>query len=305
MKPTTVVLAEMRIAFAGLGIVLLCAVSGCQRHSELAALSPEQGRRVEVLIRSQHDVPADYRLMLGRRTRSEFPGYYDLPVRFSHNGKEVALNFLLSQDGKRLGRLQESDLTSEPWRAIHVATNQAQGAPDAKVTIVVFDDLACSFCAQLYAELIPEALKRYKGAVRIAYKDYPLPIHPWALHAAVDAACVAQQSTAAYWDYIGKVHARPDDFSGEAQRLPASFNKLDQIASQETGVDQRILGQCIKQQDDRDIRGSMAEGEMVGVQNTPTIFVNGEKLVGAPPVEWLWAAIDRALESQGLVPPGQ
>jgi protein-disulfide isomerase len=156
----------------------------------------------------------------------------------------------------------------------------------------------------LYEELFPKTLNRYKGLVRIAYEDYPLSqVHPWAMHAAVNADCVAEQNVGAYWDYVGKIHAHYSDFSGDAQRLSASFKNLDQMAEQETGVDQRILGPCITKQDDSAILASMAEAGKLGVQQTPTIFVNGERLVGAPPVEGLWAAIDRALKSEGLEPP--
>jgi Thioredoxin len=179
----------MRILVRGLGLALLFALGACQHKEESAALSPQQGRRVEVLIRSQYDIPFDYQLTLGRKTRSELPGYNNLAVTFSHNGKHVDFSFLLSQDGKRLGRLQESDLTSEPWRAIQIKSQQAQGTPTARVTIIVFNDLECPFCARLYTELFPETLNRYRGLVRIAYRDMPLiGGHPWALHAAVNPA---------------------------------------------------------------------------------------------------------------------
>ena len=119
----------------------------------------------------------------------------------------------------------------------------------------------------------------------------------------MNAGCLAEQSTDAYLDYVGKLHTHYADFSGEARRLLASFKKLDQLAEQEAGVDQRTLSQCIVKQDDRRVRASITEGEKLGVQSLPTIFVNGEKLVGAQPVESIWAAIDRALKSQGIAPP--
>jgi len=163
--------AEMRIAFGLLALALLYTLNGCQPSERPARLSAEQARRVEVLIRSQYDIPPDYGLTLGRASRSALPGYYDLPVTFSHKGKHVDFNFLLSRDGKRLARLQESDLTSDPWRSIHTAPHQTRDEPDSKVTIVVFDDLACVFCARLYSQIFPGTLDRYKGLVRIAYKE--------------------------------------------------------------------------------------------------------------------------------------
>ncbi|HEX3879539.1 MAG TPA: thioredoxin domain-containing protein, partial [Bryobacteraceae bacterium] len=103
-----------------------------------------------------------------------------------------------------------------------------------------------------------------------------------------------------------KIHADYAAFSGEAQRLAASTGKLDEIAAQEAGINAKELHPCIVKQDDRGIKASITEGDNLGVQNTtPTIFVNGERLVGAPGEELLWAAVDRALKSQGVEPPSQ
>jgi protein-disulfide isomerase len=287
-------------------LILLFSLTACRHKNELAALSPEQSRRIEILIRSQYDIPADYQLVFSQRARGQFPGYYDLPVTFSHDGKQVKFTFLLSQDAKHLARLQEFDLTKDPSSAIPFNSQRARGEPQGKVTIVVFDDLECPFCARSHAALFPDTLQRYKKGVTVVYKDFPLvEIHPWAMHAAINAGCLAEQNTPAYWDYLDKVHAHYADFSGDKQRLPATLQKLDQLAAQEAGVDQKTLDLCIKKQDESAIRASMAEGQKLGVESTPTIFVNGERIVGARPINWVWASIDRALKVQGLEPPAQ
>lgn len=287
-------------------LILLFSLNACQHKKELAALSPEQSRRIEILIRSQYDIPADYQLVFGQRFRGQFAGYSDLPVTFSHDGKQVKFTFLLSQDEKHLARLQELDLTKEPSSAIPFNSNRGRGDPNAKVTIVVFDDLECPFCARFHEGLFPDTLDRYKNWVTVVYKAFPLvAIHPWAMHAAVNSNCLAEQSTPAYWDYVDKIHAHYADFSGDKQRLPATLQKLDQLATQETGVDQKTLDLCIKKQDESAIRASMAEGQALGVESTPTIFINGERIVGARPVNWVWASVDRALKVQGLESPAQ
>ena len=58
-----------------------------------------------------------------------------------------------------------------------------------------FDDLECPYCAKIHSALFPATLDRYKDLVRVVYKDYPLvEIHPWAMHAAVNSNCLAEQS---------------------------------------------------------------------------------------------------------------
>lgn len=287
-------------------LILLFSLNACRHKKELAAVSPEQSRRIEILIRSQYDIPADYQLAFGQRGRGQFAGYSDLPVTFSHDGKQVKFTFLLSQDEKHLARLQEFDLTKEQSSAIPFNSNHGRGDPNAKVTIVVFDDLECPFCARFHEGLFPDTLERYKKSVTVIYKAFPLiEIHPWAMHAAVNANCLVEQSTPAYWDYVDKIHARYADFSGDKKRLPETLQKLDQLARQETGIDQGILDSCIRKQDESAIRASMAEGQTLGVESTPTIFINGERIVGARPANWVWASVDRALKIQGLESPAQ
>jgi protein-disulfide isomerase len=269
----------------------------------MAAHSPEQDRRIELAIRSQYEIPADYQLTLGSTARSQLHGYYDLPVTFSHAGKDVRFAFLLSEDGRRLARIQEFDLAKEDRSVLPPNSNRVRGNPNALVTITVFDDLECPFCAGLQAELFPDILNRYGGLVRVAYKDYPLTgIHPWALHAAVDAGCLAAQSSGAYWDYVGTIHTEYADFSPDKTRLTGTFRKLDEMAKHTGGVavDQRLLAECLEKQDDGIVRASLSEGSALGVSSAPTMFVNGERIVGAQPVDWISSAIDRALVSQGI-----
>ena len=95
----------------------------------------------------------------------------------------------------------------------------AANRPEAKVTIINFDDLECGYCARMHQELFPATLEHYKDMVRFVYKDDPLTeIHPWAMHAAVDANCLAAQSTDVYWTYVDYLHAHGDEVNGDGSR---------------------------------------------------------------------------------------
>ena len=59
---------------------------------------------------------------------------------------------------------------------------------------------------------------------------------------------------------------------------------------------------CVKKQDDSAVRASMAEGDKLGVDSTPTLFINGERLSGLVPEEQMHAIIDRALAEAGQPP---
>ena len=66
-------------------------------------------RRVEVLVRSQFNVPPDYDISFGGKTKSDIPDFDNLPVTFTHSGKQTTVNFLLSKDGNTLARLEKPD----------------------------------------------------------------------------------------------------------------------------------------------------------------------------------------------------
>ena len=133
---------------------------------------------------------------MGKPTASEFPNYDLVPVTMSREGKTQKAEFLLSKDGKTLVRFTKLDLTkdiyAETMKKITLTDRPVRGNPDAKVTVVNFDDFECPFCARMHSTLMTEILPEYKDKIKIVYKDYPLSqIHPWAEHAANDANCLA------------------------------------------------------------------------------------------------------------------
>ena len=98
------------------------------------------------------------------------------------------------------------DLTNDPYaeimKKIDVSGRPTRGNKDAKVVVVNYDDFECPFCSRMHATLFPGIFKEYGDRVLFIYKDYPLEeIHPWAVHAAVNANCLAAQNADAYWDY--------------------------------------------------------------------------------------------------------
>lgn len=170
--------------------------AGCKAQN--SPDNPKINRRIELLVRSQFQVPPDYTVTLGTRGKSDIEGYDSLPVTFLPPGrpdKQSTVMFLVSRDGNTLARLEKFDLTKDPRDDIATAFRPIRGSEAAKVTIVNFDDLECPYCARMHKELFPATLDHYKGLIKVVYKDDPLvELHPWALHAAVDTNCLAEQS---------------------------------------------------------------------------------------------------------------
>ena len=243
---------------------------------------------------------------------SEFPNYDGLTVTFDNAGKKQDYDFLLSKDNKTLVRMTKLDLTRDPFaevmKKIDVSGRPTRGNKDAKVVAVNYDDFECPFCARMHQTLFPEIFKEYGDRVLFIYKDYPLEdIHPWAVHAAVDANCLAAQNNDAYWDFADYLHANQhaigDEKGREAQN--AALDKLATLQGEEHTTSTAANLQFLRQgPGDAAVRASMHEADDLGVNATPTLFVNGQKLDGAVPIDELRAALDRALQDAGVAPPG-
>jgi protein-disulfide isomerase len=260
-------------------------------------------------VRSQFEVPPTVDVAIGTTSKSEFPGFQNLPITFSSHGKQTVVNFLLSSDGNTVARLERFDISHSPADMISTMNRPLRGTPDTKVTIVNFDDLECPYCARMHEQLFPATLDRYKGLIRFYYKDYPLvEIHPWAMHAAIDANCLADQSGDSYWKFVDYVHAHGDEVTGPAHDTQQAFKTLDKLTREEgqrSKLDTAKLDGCIVKQDETAVRASMKQGDSLGVNGTPTLFINGERIAGALPQAEVWIAVDRALREAGVQPPPQ
>jgi protein-disulfide isomerase len=291
------------------GLLLLGLTIGCKaQNTAPPAPDPALNHRIEVLVRNQFSLPPDVEVSIGAPKASQFAGYETLPITLSHEAKSQEIDFLVSNDGTKLVHMNTYDLTKDPADAIPIAGRPIRGNPNAKVTVVNFDDLECPFCARLHEELFPATLARYKDLVRFVYKDDPLSdMHPWAMHAAVDANCLAAQSPDVYWTYVDYLHAHGQEITGEDRDMTKSFAALDRIARQEATLgklNEAQLNACLAKQDETQIKASVKLAEDLDLDGTPAVFVNGEHVNGgAVPTDELWGAIDRALRAAGEQPP--
>ncbi len=286
-----------------LGLAVGCKAQSAGSGTQDAALN----RRIEVMVRSQFSIPPDVSVVLGQRAPSQIAGYNALPITLSHGSTKKVIDFLISSDNTKLARMETFDLAKDPVFNIDIAGRPIRGNPDAKVTVINFDDLECPYCGRMHSSLFPSTIDRYKDKVRFVYKDDPLTdLHPWAMHAAVDANCLAEQSGQVYWNYVDYVHAHGQEVNGEDRNMTKSFATLDRIAREESTLAKLNavkLDACIAKQDETQVRASAKEAEALGVDGTPALFIDGERINGALPAEQVWVVIDRALRADGIEPP--
>jgi protein-disulfide isomerase len=285
-------------------LLLLLVCLGCVAQSA----PPDMARKIERQVRSFYNIPVDVKVTVGAVAPStDWPTYDTVSVSIDGgDGKPKNYDFLLSKDRVTMLRVTKFDLTKDPFaelmRKIDVSSRPSRGAKTAKVVLVDFDDFECPFCSRMHQTLFPEILKEYGDRVTFIYKDDPLSeIHPWAIHAAVDANCLAAQNGDAYWDFADYIHANKQEVDSERTSGArfAALDKMTMLQGQKHSLDAGKLESCIKSQNEDAVKASMKEADDLGINGTPAIFINGQKLDGAVPISELRAALDAALKDAG------
>lgn len=186
---------------------------------------------------------------------------------------------------------QENQAVGAKSRAPEIGDAPILGDPGAPVTIVEFSDYECPFCGRFFSESLNRVKSEYiaSGKVKFVYKDFPLTsIHPQAQKAAESARCVREQlGDNGYW-------AMHDTIFENQQLL--GVQSFKQWARQ-LGADGTQFDNCL----DSDkyaslVQGDAAEGTALGVNGTPTFFVNDVMVVGAVPFEQIAGVIEGELE---------
>ncbi|MCX6603379.1 MAG: DsbA family protein [Acidobacteria bacterium] len=152
---------------------------------------------------------------------------------------------------------------------ISIAGSPAKGPANAKITIVEFSDFQCPYCIKAIGHL-DAALKAFPKDVRLVYKHFPLDSHGQARMAAQASLAAEQQGK--FWPMHDRLYAQ--------SRQISRMNVLNW--AKELGLDMpkfvaALDSPAVKSQVDRDVQ----EGDRIGVQGTPTIFLNGKKYQGA------------------------
>jgi protein-disulfide isomerase len=155
-----------------------------------------------------------------------------------------------------------------------------RGSGGAPVTVAVFSDFQCPFCAGMAKTI--EGLAASEGdKLRVVYHYFPLSIHRWATRAAEAAACAERQSNIAFWDLHDFFFAHQRELSSERFE-----ERLAIWAKAEPDLDQAQFQRCVVNSlTSGPVEQDIALGTELGVRATPSVFVNGEPATGSSPDE--------------------
>ncbi len=167
-----------------------------------------------------------------------------------------------------------------PIAPVAIAGGHAKGRPDAPVTIVEFSDFECGHCKEAY-RAIKAALPTYGNDVQVRFHHYPLDAacnpaipagggHKYACLAATAAECAGAQDK--FWQYHDALFEHQPDFTRDDL-----LRYADAI-----GLDRLQFTACLDSDAARTaIARDVAAGDRLGIESTPTLFLNGRTVRGA------------------------
>jgi protein-disulfide isomerase len=167
---------------------------------------------------------------------------------------------------------------------VKVGDAPVKGPASAPITVVAWSDFQCPFCSRA-VPTVRQVEDAYKGKVRIAFKQFPLPFHDKA-HLAAEAALAANEQ-GKFWQMHDKLFANQQALDRPSLEKYAQELGLD-MAKFKAALDSGKFKNKVDAED--------KEGAAFGVTGTPTFFINGTRLVGAQPFESFKAAIDKELK---------
>lgn len=153
------------------------------------------------------------------------------------------------------------------------ASDHVWGETDAPVKLIVYGDFECEF-SESFASTLRAVKEEFGDSVAVAFRHYPLRLHPNAETAAIAAECAAEQGK--FWEMHDKLFMdnKNDNMGPEQFKQDAVAINLDQVK----------FNQCLEMEKYKDkIWMQFAEGKDYGIMGTPGSFVNGEPVPGDVP----------------------
>ena len=160
----------------------------------------------------------------------------------------------------------------------------SRGTENAPVTIIVFQDLMCKYCADALGT-IDQLLDEYPGKLRLVVKQ--LPVHDAAVLAA--EASLAADAQGKFWELHDVMIAHQDDLSRDAIVAYAKQAGLD-VGKLADALDRHTFANALAKE--------VAAAKEIGVSATPELLINGQDIQGLRPIETFRAAIDAALAAR-------
>jgi protein-disulfide isomerase len=157
---------------------------------------------------------------------------------------------------------------SQPVAHVEAGNAPRLGPENAPVQIIEFADYECPYCQEVNEDL-NRLREQFPNQVSLVYKDFPLPMHPLAAKAAQAARCAGAQGK--FWEY--------HDSLFQTKKIQMSQLKEEARALK---LDTARFDQCLDNgEQSAPVKKDSQEGQRLGLQGTPSFFINGHFMSGA------------------------
>jgi protein-disulfide isomerase len=239
-----------------------------------------EGSAAELIrcIREAAKVPPQIDLKIGTFDKTPYPQFLKSLIT-ANDGKKTQTGEVFTTKDRRTGILGFVFPFREDFVRSMIKTKDvpSQGSRNAPVTIVEYADLECPTCARLQQFLEKEFLPKYGDKVRVIFKEFPLPGHDWSHTAAVANECAYQINPSAFANYRSLI------FASQSAINASNVREFLLSLGDDAGVDRSRLAVCIDSKASLSrVEAARQEGEDLGVNKTPTSFVNGRIIIGLP-----------------------
>jgi len=233
-------------------------------------------------VHKKYSVPATVQIRVDEAARVGSTCYRKLEFKSQDATRKFRIELYASPDLRFLTRELLDSLVDpaaeerKQHREVTGLTNgnfPVLGPPNAPITVTIFSDFECPYCARFASMMRSEILPSEGDRVRLVFRHLPLSMHPWARAAAEAAACAFEQKNEFFWSF--------HDFFFEHQRELTSGNlrqKILEHAHGLTGLDRANFESCSAQKRTAPaIEHEVAFANDNGIHATPTVFLNGKE----------------------------
>ncbi|HUU13390.1 MAG TPA: thioredoxin domain-containing protein [Terriglobia bacterium] len=275
-------------------------LSGDERYMVLGEFFPlgsDPKNEIASRVRETFKIPPATIVSVSDFRRGPIPNLLAITITAQNGNQKQVQDFFVTSDKSVLLLGSLFNLTSDPrlevLRTLTTDNQPSVGPANAPVTLVEFSDLQCASCSHMHKFIEDELLPKYGNKVRIVFKEFPLAtIHDWSLTGSIACQCVYQIKPSAYMTYRSLIFRNQASFNAtNARSLLIDYGE-------QAGIDRLQLAACIDSKASLPrIQQSLREGQAVGVQSTPTTFVNGRMVVGLPSPDAVFKVINEALRA--------
>jgi protein-disulfide isomerase len=273
----------------------------------LVPLPNTEPATITSLIREQFKLNPAINLTAEDLAPSKYPGFLSTKVTASDGTHTSTQSFFVTSDKKFLSFTNDIyrldvDPRKEALRTISLKDQPTQGAANASVTIVEYADLECPSCARLHQYLETDFMPKYASKVRVIFKEFPLPMHEWARYGAIANECAYQMDPSKFVPYRTLIFQHQSDVDA-VQANSLQVRDLLLSYGEQAGLDRGKLGVCYDSQASKArVDEGRHEGDELGVNQTPTLYINGRYYPGPPPDVFVQAVEDALAEAKSSSP---